>query len=358
MGARRPAFALMLVLAATAMVFALAVSGSVALRSATIEAATMHDRAALEREAQSVIALALAGLTAGADIEETTTAGGSSGEGGAEEPSAPDELELPPFPSGLPFNIGGGEDGDDNGASGQGAGSGAQQKTKPRGAYSALRLIGLPTAPIEIDYLGKRYRLRFTDALGGVDINKSDEQRLIDYFDEVGLSNATAVALAHQIVDWRDDDDFRRPNGAEREDHRRRHIEIRNASFESVEELLYLPAMTSAIYELVRADLCVRSDGKTYVGASHEALMSVPGITASAVRSIESRMAAGAPITGEELRDILGLAVDTAGEHLRTTPSGSLRVIVEPLDRPGVRFVGVATVSDRRGISIGAVSLR
>ena len=49
MGARRPAFALMLVLAATAMVFALAVSGSVALRSATIEAATMHDRAVLER---------------------------------------------------------------------------------------------------------------------------------------------------------------------------------------------------------------------------------------------------------------------------------------------------------------------
>jgi len=361
MGARRPAFALMLVLAASAMVFALAIFGAVAIRSATIEASSMHDRGALTRDARSAIALVLAGLTAasGDADDPLVTSASQDGAAGGDEPSSVDDLELPPFPSGMPFNLG--SSGDDNGASGAGAagtGSGATRQTKPRGAFSALRALGLPTAPVTIEINGAEYVVRVEDALGGVDINRADEQRLIDYFRLVGLSRGTSVAIAQQIVDWRDADDFRRPHGAEREDYRRRDIRIRNAPFETVDELRFLPSMTGEIYDLVRDDLCVGSDGRTYVGASHAALAAVPGISGSAVRAIEARQRAGGVMSAAELGDLLGLANDAAGPNLRTTPSDRLRVIVEPLARPGVRIVGEASVTDRRGVRIGAVALR
>ena len=361
MGARRPAFALMLVLGASAMIFALAISGAVALRSATIEASAMHDRAALMRDARSAMAVVLAGLTAAAgdaDDPLVTTTEGGAGSGG-DEPSSVDEIELPPFPSGMPFSIGSNDEGDNNGSNGASTSAiGSKQQAKPRGPFSALRRIGLPPEPITIEINDARYRVTVKDALGGVDINRADEQRLIDYFEQVGLSASRAVALGHQIIDWRDSDSFRRPQGAEREDYRRRNIEIRNDKFQTIDELRFLPAMTREIFDLVRDDLCVGSDGKTYVGASHEALASVPGITGSAVRAIESRFGAGGAISSTELRDMLGLAYDTAGSNLRTTPSGLLRVIVEPLARPGVRIVGEAAVSDRNGVRIGTVSVR
>lgn len=360
MGARRPAFALMLVLAASAMIFAMAISGAVALRSATIEAATMHDRASLTRDARSVMAIALAGLTAAADESENSlVTSGEAGASGPDDLSSVDELDLPPFPAGIPFSLGSNSE-DENDASGGSSTSGtsATRQTKPRGAFSALRRIGLPAEAILTEINNAQYRVTLQDARGGVDINRSDEQHLIDYFELVGITKSRAVAIAHQIVDWRDGDDFSRPQGAEREDYRRRNITIGNAKFESIDQLRFLPAMTSEIFDLVHDDLCVGSDGRTYIGASHQALSAVPGITGSAVRAIESRRASGGPISAQELRDMLGLAHETAGPKLRTTPSDHARVIVEPLAHPGVRLVGEASITDRKGVRIGAVALR
>ncbi len=360
MGARRPAFALMLVLGATAMVFAMAISGAVAIRSATIEASAMRDRAAIEREARSAMAIVLAGLTGSdATFDETQITTDGAGGAGGDDPSSVDDFELPPFPAGLPLNLGSsdGEEDDSQGTSGSSSGS-ASTQTKRRGAFGMLRMIGLPAEPIRIEINGADYLVKMEDALGGVDINGADEQRLIDYFELAGLSQTSAVAIAHQIVDWRDEDSFRRPHGAERDDYRRRHIAIRNAKFESIEELRYLPAMTSGAFDLIREDLCVGSDGKTYVGASRAALGAVPGITGSAIRSIETRHASGGVMTNNELRDILGVSADTVGPNLRTTPSNRLRVVVEPVAHEGVRIVGEASVSDRRGVRIGAVSFR
>ena len=352
----------MLVLGASAMVFALAISGAVALRSATIEASAMHDRAALTRDARSAIAITLAGLTAAAgDAQDSIVTTDGGGVSGGAEPTSADTLDLPPFPSGLPFGFGSGDDDkdkDDDATGGATTTTGVQQQSRPRGAYSALRDIGLPPGPLTIEINGAEFRVRFEDAMGGVDINRADEQRLIDYFELAGLGQTRAVAIAQQIIDWRDEDDFRRPHGAERDDHRRRHVEIRNAPFQSIDELRFLPAMTPEIFGLVSDDLCAGGDGKTYIGASRAALGAVPGMTGSAIRAIEAGRASGGVITSTGLRDMLGLAADTAGPNLRTTPSERLRVIVEPLGRPGVRLVGEVSVTDRRGVRIGAVSLR
>ncbi|MCB9838794.1 MAG: general secretion pathway protein GspK [Phycisphaeraceae bacterium] len=361
MGARRPAFALMLVISACAMIFALAISGAVALRSATIEASSMHERAALEREARSAMAVALAGLTNSAESAgDSISTSAETGPGADSTPTSAEELDLPPFPSGLPFEFGGGNDEGDQGSSGSDSDSGSTSKKQqsPKGAFAALRAAGLPSAPLTIEVGGAEFRVTVEDAQGGLDLNRADEQRLIDYFQLVGVGSSTAVEIAQQIVDWRDEDDFLRPHGAERDDYRRANIEIRNAPFQSVEELRYLPAMTPEIFNLVRDDLCVGGDGRTYIGASEAALASVPGISASAVRSIRSAAATGVPVESSQLRDLLGLAADTAGPSLRTSPSGSLRITVEPLSRPGVRLVGEAAVSDRWGVRIGAVSLR
>lgn len=349
----------MLVLSATAMVFAMAISGAVAIRSATIEASAMRDRAAIEREARSAMAIVLAGLTGSdATFDETQVSSEGGGSGG-DDPSSVDDFELPPFPAGLPLNLGSsdGEGDDDQGAGGSASG-GASTQTKRRGAFGMLRIVGLPSDPIRIEINGAAYLVGVEDALGGIDINRADEQRLIDYFELAGLSSSDALAIAHQIVDWRDEDSFTRPHGAEREEYQRQGIAIRNGNFESVEELRYLPAMTAGAFELIRDDICVGSDGKTYVGASRAALGAVPGITGSAVRSIEASLSSGGVLTKNELRDILGVAADAASPNLKTTPSGRLRVFVEPVAHEGVRIVGEVSVSDRRGVRIGAVSFR
>jgi hypothetical protein len=351
----------MLVLAASAMIFAMAISGSVAMRSATIEASSMHDRTALLRDARSAMALALAGLTAAAgDADDPLVTADDGGGAGGDEPSSADEIDLPLYPSGMPFTIGATGENEDEGGSGVSGVSGVNgaPQSKPRGAFSALRQTGLPSSAITIEINNASYRVTIEDSRGGVDINRADEQRLVDYFNLMGISQSRAVAIAHQITDWRDDDDFRRPQGAEREEYRRRNIAIANARFDTIDELRFLPAMTSEIFDLIRGDVCVGSDGKTYIGASPQALASVPGITGSAVRAIEARRRAGGQISSLELRDMLGLAYETAGPNLRTTPSGNLRVIVEPIAHQGVRLVSEASVTDRRGIRIGAVTLR
>jgi len=361
MGARRPAFALMLVLGATVMVFALAVSGSVALRAATIEASAMRDRAALQRDARSAITLVLSGLTAGAEHgADTISTAGGAGAPAADEASGLDGLDLPPFPSGLPLDLGQPdppEDGGANGASSSNPG-GVATRSRSRGPFTALRSVGLPPEPVEMEIGGESYRVTIEDAQGGVNINRADEQRLADYFQLKGIDQSRSVAIAHQIIDWRDDDDFRRPHGAEHQEYTRRGVRIRNGPFVSVEELLHLPDMSRSIFERVRGDLCVDGDGRTYIGASDEALMATPGMTTTAIRAIRAVRADRWTISGPSLRDALGLAADAAMPNLRTTPSTRLRVTVEPAARPGVRLVGEASVTDRKGIEIGAVRLR
>lgn len=74
---------------------------------------------------------------------------------------------------------------------------------------------------------------------GRVDLNAADRDLLIAVFAANGFDEVRAQSFASRILDWRDSDDQRAPDGAERDDYQAagRSFAPRNAPFESAEEL-------------------------------------------------------------------------------------------------------------------------
>ncbi len=350
----RRGFALVIALLTGAAVFALAMDGAVAVRTATVEAAAMRDRARLLRSAESAVALVVAGLTTPAVSSVDDGAPGASGLEGAEE--APGR-EIPPFPLGVPLDLSRGKpEGEGKPTPG---GADAPARTVRRiGPLTTLRRVGLPAGPVEVEVGGERCRVRIIDAHGGVNINTADEAALTRCFEAIALTPGEASAIAQQIVDWRDEDDFVRARGAERAEHARRGVAVRNGPFQNVEETLFLPAMTPAVFARARMDLCVEGDGRLHAGtASREALRSLPGVTASNVEALVRLRERGARMTEEEVRGALGLAAREAMDRLRLGPSGDLRAVVEFVSRPGARVEALVRVHEQNGIRVEVVPL-
>src|SRR5690606_1699271 len=55
----------------------------------------------------------------------------------------------------------------------------------------------------------------FVDESGKLDINRMDEESLIILFDELGFELDVGLRLASVLLDWIDEDDASRPDGAE-----------------------------------------------------------------------------------------------------------------------------------------------
>jgi len=171
-----------------------------------------------------------------------------------------------------------------------------------------LGLMNLTVTAAEQPWLadGSPYRLQMGngvvtvalfDERGKIDLNAAPAE-LLD-----GLLNAAQVAddkrarLVDAILDWRDEDDLRRLNGAEDADYAAAGLAYgaKNAPFETVEEVQRVLGMSVDIYETIRPALTVDSHlpGINPLVASKLALMALPGVTADwAERYIEQRRSA------------------------------------------------------------------
>ncbi|RMH27795.1 MAG: hypothetical protein D6693_04745 [Planctomycetota bacterium] len=233
------------------------------------------------------------------------------------------------------------------------ASGGAQATRETGGPYTALRARGLPAGAMTVRLDGAEARVRVIDAGGLVNVNRAPRDGLARFFEARGLSSADAAALADQIADWRDEDSVPREFGAERDDYRARGVQIRNGPIRTLEELLYLPAMTRERFDLVREDLTLVGDGRvTATTAPRAVLLSVPGMTPDAADAILSARRAGALRTLADLDE----AVDrfTAGAvetGLRLDPTSHLRILVTPAGG-GPTLAVEALVSDDRGVRI------
>jgi general secretion pathway protein K len=126
------------------------------------------------------------------------------------------------------------------------------------------------------------------DESARIDLNAAPEPLLKSLFQNIaGLDDAAAQALVDAILDWRDPDDLRRPNGAEEPDYRAagRNYRPPNAAFETVGELQRVLGVTPAIYERVADSLTVysRQPGVNSATASRVVLLALPNVTADAV---------------------------------------------------------------------------
>lgn len=94
------------------------------------------------------------------------------------------------------------------------------------------------------------YRVRLVDEGGKVNVNRADEQTLRQIFANLGVQEPRRTILVDSILDWRDQDDLHRLNGAESD----YYLSLsppytsRNGPFDTVEDLLWVRGMTPALF--------------------------------------------------------------------------------------------------------------
>jgi general secretion pathway protein K len=160
---------------------------------------------------------------------------------------------------------------------------------------------------------GTRYSMTFDntpvaveirDESAKIDVNTAYEPLLRGLLVSSGLPDDEASRVLDAILDWRDPDDLKRPNGAEAPDYNAAGLSYKpaNGPFQAIEELQLVLGMRPEIYRRISPFITVysRAPGVNTQLASREVLLALPGATTEAVDEYLSRReaarAAGQPL--------------------------------------------------------------
>jgi general secretion pathway protein K len=132
------------------------------------------------------------------------------------------------------------------------------------------------------------------DERGKVDINATDELTLANMFTGQGMDPGEAELLAAAVMDWRDEDELERVNGAEDDAYMAAGLEVgpANRPFMMTEELLQVIGMQYELYRKMEPGITVfsRAGQPDPAFAPVEALMAMPDITyEEAVNFVQER---------------------------------------------------------------------
>jgi len=116
-----------------------------------------------------------------------------------------------------------------------------------------------------------------------IDLNAATDPLLKGLLENVGgLDPDTSEHVLEAILDWRDPDDLRRPNGAEADDYRAAGLKYvpTNAKFEAVGELQRVLGVTPALMARIAGSLTVYSQqrGINPATAPRDSLLALPGV--------------------------------------------------------------------------------
>src|SRR5918992_5533843 len=97
---------------------------------------------------------------------------------------------------------------------------------------------------------GGTYRLRLVDESGKINLNRADENALRRIFSNLGVEELLREVLIDSILDWRDQDDLHRANGAENDYYQSLvpAYTAKNGPFDSIEDLLWVRGVTASLY--------------------------------------------------------------------------------------------------------------
>ncbi|EPE95147.1 general secretion pathway protein GspK [Rhizobium grahamii] len=136
------------------------------------------------------------------------------------------------------------------------------------------RIIRLPTGTVTLQVAAEAGRL---------DLNASPPDLLKGLFKAVDGQSLSPDAFAARVIDWRDGDNERTPEGAERSDYRGYGTSglPTNAKFQSVGELRFLRGLSENDYMRVESFLTVHNrSGMLYpASASRKALLAIPDMS-------------------------------------------------------------------------------
>jgi len=134
------------------------------------------------------------------------------------------------------------------------------------------------------------------DEASRIDLNVAPDALIKSMLMSLGIEDDRAAHLTDAIADWRDPDDFKRPNGAEEADYRAAGLKYgpSNGPFETIAEVGRVLGMTSDLYARVVPLVTVhsRQPGINPATASREVLLALPNATAESVDAYLSQRAA------------------------------------------------------------------
>ena len=134
---------------------------------------------------------------------------------------------------------------------------------------------------------GVPVKVEIRDESAKIDINTAPDALLRGLFLSVGLADDEAARIVDAILDWRDPDSFKRPNGAEEPEYRAAGLAYKpaNAPFQAIEELQLVLGMRPDIYRRIAPSITVfsRQPGINPQLATREVLLALPGMTSEVV---------------------------------------------------------------------------
>ncbi len=180
------------------------------------------------------------------------------------------------------------------------------------------------------------------DESARIDINLAADPLLKGLLENVGgLDPATAERVLEAILDWRDADDLRRPNGAEADDYRAAGLKYMptNTRFESTGELQRVMGVTPGLMSRIAGSITIysRQRGINPATAARDALLALPGVTPDQIDAfIASR--------SEALANQLPVPPLPAAQAFLSAAGPVWRIHVEAMTPDGVTFARDAVV--------------
>ncbi|MFK8026539.1 MAG: general secretion pathway protein GspK [Gammaproteobacteria bacterium] len=122
----------------------------------------------------------------------------------------------------------------------------------------------LPSTSVETALLpalpdGINVNLSIHDESGKVDLNSAPQAVLVSLMIEVGLDEDTAINVSNSILDWRDEDELTRVNGAEDIEYQKSGYQYgsKDADFERIEELQLVKGVSAELFAAISPHVTV-----------------------------------------------------------------------------------------------------
>lgn len=166
------------------------------------------------------------------------------------------------------------------------------------------------------------YRVRLVDEAGKINLNRVDEPTLKLVFTNLGMEESRRDILVDSILDWRDEDDLHRTNGAESDYYLSLSppYTARNGPFDAVEDLLWVRGVTPELFFGADRDVGLRDiftvdspiDRINLRTASAEVISALLGLPLEKSRALIEERKKLSEGTMADLIKILGIAAGDA----------------------------------------------
>ena len=193
-------------------------------------------------------------------------------------------------------------------------------------AYAVDRLAApqserwsLDSRPHRLALGGARLIITVEDERGKVPINQLTEEQMRALFEAIGVGGAALDIAVDSLLDWLDDDDDARPDGAEAAYYAARGIVPRNGALRSVDELSVVRGITPAMIDRLRPEVSVARDTINGFDDRHARPLALAVMSGSAIANAAAISRA---------RELAGdrVAIDLAGNESLTGRPLSIRL--------------------------------